>query len=301
MLKKIIYIVTHPIFILYYLDKYNIIRINDELYLKLRFQKLMNKKLDLDNPKTFSEKLQWLKLYDRNPLYTKLVDKYEVKKYVSKIIGSKYLIPTIGVYNNFNEINFDELPNKFIIKCTHDSGGNVIVDDKNNFDLCAARKKINKCLKNNFYYDGREWPYKNVKHRIIIEEYMEDKIDNELRDYKFFVINGKVRLLFVASNRQGDGDTYFDFFDIDYNHLNLLHGHPNAPTLPHKPYNFELMKQLAEKLANNIPEVRVDFYEVNKKIYFGEMTFFHHSGTLPFEPEIWDEKLGELLILPEKK
>jgi len=271
--------------------------IPDKIFLKMVYKKVFKKKLNLDNPKLFSEKIQWLKLYDRKKIYTTMVDKNEVKKYVSERIGDRYVIPTIGVYEKFDDIVFEELPKQFVLKCTHDSGGLVIVKDKEKFDKKAARKKINKCMRRNYYYSGREWPYKNVKPRIIVEKYMEDKKDNELRDYKFFCFNGEFKVMFIASNRQGEGDTYFDFFDKDFKHLPFTNGHPNAPVKPHKPTSFNEMIKLAEKLSSGIPQVRIDFYEVNGRVYFGEMTFSHWSGLMPFEPEIWDKKLGDLIDL----
>lgn len=275
--------------------------ISDEEYIKMTYKYRTGKELNLSNPQTFNEKLQWLKLYDRRNVYTTMVDKYEVKKYVTDIIGEEYIIPTLGLYNSFDEIDFDKLPNQFVIKCTHDSGGLVIVKDKSKLDIKFAKKKINKCLKNNYYYSGREWPYKNVKPRIIIEKYIEDTKDNELRDYKLFCFNGKFKLMFVATNRQGKGETYFDFFDKDFKHLPFRNGHPNAPKLPHKPKNFEKMIDLAEQLSKDIPQVRIDFYDANGKIFFGEITFFHWSGAVPFDPEEWDYKLGKLIELPRKE
>lgn len=286
--------------ILWLMDRNIFFFLNDKIYLKLKFRLKMSKKLNLNNPQTFNEKLQWLKINDRKDIYTIMVDKYEVKNYVSKKIGEEYLIPTIGIYNSFEEINFEKLPNQFVIKCTHDSGGLVICRDKTNLDVKKAKKKINKYLKRKYFYIHREWPYKNVKPRIIIEKYMEDEKDNELRDYKLFCFNGTYKMMFIATNRQGEGDTYFDFFDRDFNHLPFTNGHPNAPKLPHKPHNYKKMIELAEKLSANIPQVRVDFYEVNGKIYFGEMTFFHWSGLVPFEPEKWDIKLGDWIKLPKK-
>ena len=271
--------------------------IPDKMFLKMVYKKVFKKKLNLNNPTLFSEKIQWLKLYDRKNIYTTMVDKYEVKKYVAEHIGSKYVIPAIGIYEKFDDIDFEKLPEQFVLKCTHDSGGLVIVKDKKKFDKKKARKKINKCMRRNYYYSGREWPYKNVKPRIIVEKYMEDKKDNELRDYKFFCFNGEVKVMFIASNRQGKGDTYFDFFDKDFRHLPFTNGHPNAPVIPRKPINYNEMIKLAEKLSSGIPQVRVDFYDVNGKVYFGEMTFSHWSGLMPFEPEIWDRKLGDMIDL----
>ena len=275
--------------------------IPDKTFIRIAYYIRMKRKLNISNPVTYNEKIQWLKLYDRKKIYTTMVDKDAVKKYVADIIGEKYLIPTLGVYNSFDEIDFEQLPNKFVIKCTHDSAGSVICEDKKNLDIKNAKKKINNSLSHNYYLNAREWPYKNVPHKIIIEKYMEDKTDGELRDYKFFCFNGKVHLMFIASNRQGEGDTYFDFYDTKFNHLELKHGHPNAPNPPHKPLKFDEMIELSEKLSKGIPHVRIDFYEVNGNVFFCEMTFYHHSGSVPFVPESWDIELGKLIELPSLK
>ena len=271
---------------------------SDEKFIKMKYKAKMGKKLNIDNPKTYNEKLQWIKLYDHNPLYTKLVDKFEVKSYVADVIGQEYIIPTIGVWDSFDDIDFKKLPNQFVLKCTHDSGGLVICKDKSLLNIPEAKKKITKCLKRNFYYFGREWPYKNVQPRIIAEEYMEDSKTGELRDYKFFAFDGEVKALFVATERQKIGeDVKFDFFDENYNHLDFRQGHENARILPEKPTNFEKMKGLAEQLSIGLKEVRVDFYEVDGQIYFGEMTFFHHGGWTAFDPDEWDYKFGEWIEL----
>ena len=275
--------------------------IPDRQYLKMMYRKLIGKELNLDNPETFNEKLQWLKLYNRKPEYTKMVDKYEVKKYVADLIGEEYIIPTLGVWDRVEDIDFDALPNQFVLKCTHDSGGLVICRDKSTLDIPEAIKKLKRSLKRNFYWYGREWPYKNVKPRIIAEKYMEDDSYKELRDYKFFCFDGKVKLLFIATERSNkNSETKFDFFDTEYNHLNIRNGHPNSDKPVEKPQNFEKMKELSSVLSKGIPHVRVDFYEVNGKVKFGEMTFFHWSGLVPFEPEEWDHKIGSWIKLPEK-
>lgn len=276
--------------------------LDDKEYLKRAFRVNMGRELNLENPTTYSEKLQWLKLYDRKPIYTTMVDKAAVKDYVATIIGEEYIIPTIAVYDSFNEIDFENLPNQFVLKCTHDSGGIIICKNKEAFDKKKAKRILNKYIKRDFYKGWREWPYKNVPRKIIAEQYMEDSETGELKDYKFFTFNGKVKALFIASDRQKvDEDTKFDFFDENYIHLPILNGHPNAAIEPKKPINFDLMKSLAEKLAIGIPHVRVDFYEINGKVYFGELTFFHWSGMVPFEPEEWDYRFGSWLTLPEKK
>ena len=272
--------------------------IPDSLYLRLEFFRCMRKWPDLKDPKTFNEKLQWLKLHDRKPEYATMVDKYEAKKYVTERIGEEYIVPTLGVWDRFDDIDFDSLPNQFVLKCTHDSGGLVIVRDKSKLDKEAAKKKIEACLKVNYYWRKREWPYKNVKPRIIAEQFMEDSQTGELRDYKFFCFDGEVKALFIASERQAAEETKFDFFDAEYNHLPFTNGHPNAEVLPQKPECFEQMKALAAKLSEGIPHLRVDFYEVGGKVYFGELTFFHWSGMMPFQPEQWDYTFGEWIKLP---
>ncbi|WP_065220242.1 MULTISPECIES: ATP-grasp fold amidoligase family protein [Butyricimonas] len=269
----------------------------DKLYLMIIFRRRMGYWTDFNNPKSFSEKLQWLKLYNRKPIYTTMVDKYAVKEYVSAIIGEEYIIPTLGIWNSFDEIDFDKLPNQFVLKCTHDSGGLVICKDKNKLDRTAANVKISKSLKTDYYKVWREWPYKNVPKKIIAEQYMEDSSTSELCDYKFFCFDGEVKAMYVATDRQRRKEPYFDFFDENYNHLPFKQGHPNSPTLPCKPVCFEKMKELAKKLSQGIVHARIDFYEVDGKVFFGEITLFHFSGIVPFEPAEWDLKFGEYIRL----
>jgi hypothetical protein len=273
---------------------------SDEKYLRKAFKIRMGRELELDNPQTYSDKLQWLKLYDRKPIYTQMVDKYEVKKLVAERIGEQFVIPTIGVWNHFDEIDFDRLPDQFVIKCTHDSGGLIICKDKNKLNKAAAKRKIEGCLKHNFFWGQREWPYKNVQPRIIAEPYLEDIKTHELRDYKFFTFDGEVKALFIATERSGKEETKFDFFDADGKLLPFTNGHPHANPTPALPICFEEMKQLASELGRGIPQVRVDFYEVNGRVYFGELTFFHWSGMVPYEPEEWDYKFGSWIELPQK-
>lgn len=278
------------------LDDFGIVRLNDNTFLKIKYKLNFNSDLNLNNPQTFSEKLQWLKLYDRRDIYTTMVDKYEVKKYVSDIIGKEYIIPTLGIYDSYDDIDFEKLPNKFVMKCTHDSGSIVVCKDIKTFDTAAARKILNRALKKNFYYLGREWPYKNVKPRIIIEKYMEDNETKELRDYKFFCFNGEVKFMFVATDR-AIHETKFNYYDLDFKLLPFTQHYPNDKRPIQKPINFDKMIALAEKLSKNIPHVRVDFYEINGKLYFGEFTFYHFAGFMPFEPELWDKKIGDMLDL----
>ena len=273
----------------------------DALYIKLLYKNRMKKKLDLTNPKTYNEKLQWLKLYNRKQEYTIMVDKYAVKGYVEKIIGKEYIIPTLGVWEHFDDIDFDKLPDQFVLKCTHDSGGLVICKDKETLDKEKAKKQIEHCLKRRYFLNTREWPYKDVKPQIIAEKYMVDESGYELKDYKFFTFDGKVKAMFIATDRGSESETCFDFYDCNFEHLPFKNGHPNAKKKIIKPENFDKMIELAEKLGKDIPHARIDFYNINGKIYFGEITFFHWSGLKPFEPEEWDYKFGSWIQLPEGK
>lgn len=268
---------------------------NDKYYLKLKYRLRMGKKLNLSDPKTYNEKLQWLKLNDRNRFYCKLVDKYEVRKYIEDKIGEEYLVPIIGVYDNVEEIDFKSLPEQFVIKCTHDSGGVIICKDKNKVNINDIKNKISRSLKKNFYYNGREWVYKEVKPRIIIEKYMVDESGTQLKDYKFFCFNGTAKLMFICSDR--GIATAFDFFDMDFNRIEMKQHYPNSTKHIKKPQAFEKMKELAEYLSQNIPHVRIDFYEINGKIYFGEFTFYHFSGFEKIQPDSFDRMLGEWIEL----
>lgn len=275
---------------------------SDEEYIRRQFKLVMGYDLDLDNPRTFSEKLQWIKLNDRNPLYTQLVDKYEVRKYIAEKIGEDYLIPLVGgSWNSVEEIDFEALPEQFVLKCTHDSGGIVICRDKAKLDIPAAKAKLSKRLRQNYYWLNREWPYKNVQPRIIAEKYMEDRTFGELRDYKFFAFDGEVKVVFIVSGRGSKDGTKANFFDMDFNDLHFSNEYPNTEMQLEKPEKFDEMKMLAAKLSQGIPEVRVDFYEVNGKVYFGELTFFDGGGFQAFDPPEWDEIFGSWLTLPEKQ
>ncbi len=270
----------------------------DKTYLKLRYRAVFKRKLNVKNPKTYNEKLQWMKLYDRNPLYTRLVDKYDVRDFVTDRIGEEHLIPCLGVWDKFEDINFDELPDQFVLKGTHDSGSVYICRDKSKIDKVALKKHFDEALRDNQYYGGREWAYKNLKGRIIAEEFMIDDSGIGLKDYKFFCFGGEVKAMFIATDRGVEGqDVKFDFFDRDFNHLPFRHGHENAVNTPQKPEGYEEMLVLAEKLAEGLRHVRVDLYNINGKIYFGEMTFYHHCGFVPFEPEEWDDTFGSWISL----
>lgn len=278
------YYFQNPSKLLFRIGRSSFLRLlSDEQYIKLLFRCNLGYKLDLENPRTFDEKLNWLKLHDRNPLYPKLVDKYEAKLYVASIIGDNYIIPTLGVYDKFVDINFDALPEKFVLKCTHDSGGLVICRDKSTLDIKSARKKIDRSLRRNYYNLGREWPYKDVKPRIIAEKYMTDSDDSdEFTDYKFYCFNGKADCVLVCLDR-AIGDTKFYFFDEQWNLKRYNKRGKEAPkdfTIP-KPDCMDEMFRIAGKLSENIPAVRVDLFQSNGQIYFGEMTLYPASG---FDP-----------------
>jgi hypothetical protein len=272
--------------------------ISDKLYLKSMYYFQLGKKLDLGNPKTFNEKLQWLKIYDRRPQYTKLVDKYLVRDYISKTIGEQYLIPLIDVYDDVKDIDWDMLPNRFVLKCTHGSGCNIICEDKKKLDIETSIKKLNKWMKRNYYFHAREWSYRNVKPRIICERYMIDESGFELKDYKFMCFNGKVKCSFVCLNRNSATGLNVDFYDLDWKPMPFERHFPNSGIVVPKPKNYNKMIEFAEKLSKGIPFVRVDFYEANGALYFGELTFFPGAGFEEFTPEKYDYLLGSWIELP---
>ena len=272
----------------------------DEQYIRLLYLAKFKKRLRLRDPKTFNEKLQWLKLHNRKPEYTTMVDKHEAKAYVAERIGDSFIIPTLGVWDSFDEIDFDALPDAFVLKCTHDSGGLVICRDKNTLDKAAAREKISSCLAKNYYWDYREWPYKGVNPRIIAETYLPGD-GGELPDFKFMCFNGKVKSIMVCSQRGTEDGLHVTNYDPQWNVQPFERGYPIAENPVQKPQRLEEMIRLAEQLAEGIPYLRVDFYETQGKIYFGELTFFPGSGYSRFRPREWDEILGSWIRLPEKK
>lgn len=276
MYKKILSVIKHPSLILLKLDKMNLIRLSDKKFIEYRFLSEMGYKLNLKSPQTFNEKLQWLKLYDRNPEYTKMVDKYEVREYIKEKIGEEYLIPLIGVYDKFDDIDFDKLSNQFVIKCNHDSGGLIICKDKNRLDIETARKKINRSLKTNYYYSGREWPYKNVKPKILIEKYMEDSNKSDLIDYKLFCFNGIPKIVLVCSERFSSSNMCETWFDMNWKLIDMTESGHRVDSTISKPKQLKKMVELSKKLSKNIPFIRVDWYEIGDKLYFGELTFIQH-------------------------
>ena len=287
-----------PWAIFYNLANLNCVKwIPDGILLKFVFRITIGKPLDLVNPKTFNEKIQWLKLYDRNSKYTKLVDKYEVREYIKNAIGAKYLVPLIGVYESFSEIDFSKLPNRFVLKCTHDSGSTIICKDKSKFDINRAKRKLEKKLKINLFWKTREWPYLNIKPRIICESLLEVPGNKELIDYKIMCFNGVPRCLFLCLDRGSDSGLKVDFYDMDWNPLPFERHYPRSERVIKKPQCFDEMVNLSKILSRSIPFVRVDFYIIENKIKFSELTFYPGSGIEEFTPESFDEILGSWLDL----
>lgn len=273
----------------------------DKLYLKIQYKKRIGKRLNLKSPVSFNEKIQWLKLYDRNPEYVKLVDKHLVKEIIKNRLGAEYIIPTIGVWNSVEDIDFYGLPNQFVLKCTHDSGGIVICKNKTEFDFEKAKKSLNRTMKRDYFYHGREWPYKNVERKIIAEKYMVDESGYELKDYKLMCFNGKVRCSFTCSNRSSQNGLYVNFYDGNWNPMPFERHYPKNPNEIPKPQSYDKMVEIAEVLSKDIPFVRVDFYQIEGQPVVGELTFYPGSGFEEFTPDIWDKKLGEWMVLPINK
>lgn len=273
---------------------------SDEQYLKRKYRAMLGKELNLDNPRCFNEKMQWLKLYDRRPEYTMMVDKYKVKEYVAGIIGEKHIIPTLGVWDNPDEIDFDTLPEKFVLKCNHNSGlGMYICRDKSNMDISRIKANLKKGLKEDYFLTGREWPYKNVPRKIIAEKYMSDG-NNGLIDYKVHNFNGVPKLILVCKDRFKNSGLTEDFFSTEWEHLNVKRPHRELSEQPiARPGELEKILDFSAWLSQNIPFVRTDFYIINHQVYFSELTFYPASGFETFDPDEWDYKMGEWLMLPK--
>ncbi|WP_172635073.1 ATP-grasp fold amidoligase family protein [Sphaerochaeta pleomorpha] len=292
--------VSSPRLLVLHMLKWKVARLlSDKTFVTIKYRMSLKKKLDLKNPKTYNEKLQWLKLYDRKEMYTKLVDKYEVREHIANTIGSEYLIPLIGVYDKVDDIDFDSLPDAFVLKPTQTSGDVIICRDKAKLNRDAAIGEMHAWMGKNYYWYDREWPYKDVKPRIVCEQLIETSDGNPPRDYKIFCFDGIPKFAFVASDR--GKTTKFDYFDVDWNRIPLIQHYPNSTYDIPKPQQWEKMLSLARVLSAGMPHVRVDFYiDANDTILFGELTFFHFSGFVEFEPEQYDLLLGSWLALPER-
>jgi len=276
----------------------NLLRfIPDIPYLKMVYKIKTGRWLNLKHPRGFNEKMQWLKIYDRHPEYSDFVDKYKVRNIVLSSIGEEYLIPLLGHWAHYRDIDFSKLPDKFVLKCNHDSGSVKIVLDKANINHKEFEDFFENRLRINAFNIGREYPYKEVKPLILAEKFMDSEDGKGITDYKFFCFHGEPKLMFVATERNS-GDTKFDFYDMEYNHLPIYNIHRNADVEPKRTVCFAEMKSLAAKLSKGFKFVRMDFYVINDKVYFGEYTFYHGGGFWLFEPEEYEQKLGAYLRLP---
>lgn len=274
--------------------------LSDKSFIKKIYKKRMGKEINLSNPQTFCEKENWLKLYDRKPIYTVMVDKYLARNFVAERIGDEYLVPLLGVWDKAEDIDFSTLPEKFVLKCNHNSDV-TICTDKAGLDQAATIKKLREQLKQDYYKGKREWPYKNIPRKIICEKFMENTNGEDLVDYKLFCFDGVPKFVMVNSNRFGEGGVKVDMYDMQWQHMDMRDGHyPNAGDIFSKPDCFDEMCSLAKKLSERIPVLRVDFNYWDKKLYFGELTFFHSAGLESFMPEKWDEIIGSWVNLPSK-
>lgn len=271
-----------------------------DVFLRIHYRVSLGKPLNLSNPTTFNEKMQWLKLYYHDPDFTVMVDKYAVKDYVKSKIGEEYVIPSLGVYDSYEDIDFNELPDQFVLKCTHDSGGIAICKDKSCFNYAKAREKLTRSLSRNYYYLGREWPYKNVRPRILVEKYMENKNRSNLDVYKILTFNGIPKIIQTIQNDKTPVES-IDYFDCSWNKLDMRQDYPNSHDPLNKPACLDQMLQLAEELSKGTPFLRVDLYEIDGKVYFSEFTFYSDCGFAPFTPSDWDATLGSWIQLPDKK
>ena len=297
-IKKYIFSSDYRFLISSGLGKYDVI--SDSEYVSRKFAAALGYRLSLEHPVTFNEKLQWLKLYDHKPEYTVMVDKYKVRDYISEKIGEQYLIPLLGVWNYPDEIDFSILPNQFVLKCNHNSGlGMYICKDKSKMNIKKVKNGLKCGLRQDYYLSGREWPYKNVVRKIIAEQFMKSDAGG-LTDYKIHCFNGEPKLILVCKDRFARTGLTEDFFTPQWEHLDIRRPtHPNALDKIAKPEELPEMLALAEKLSENIPFLRVDFYIIEHKVYFSELTFFPASGFKKFVPEKWDEVLGSWLELPQ--
>ena len=281
---------------------YSLSFLPDKIYLQIFYLATIGKLINFKNPKGFNEKLQWLKVNNRKSEYTQLVDKLAVREHIAEVLGEEYLFPLLGAWKNFEDIDFETLPEQFVLKCNHDSGSTKVISSKSNLtkeDFEMMKKSFSKRLKHDFFYAGREYPYKGITPYIIAEKLMfdENAPESSLVDYKFFCFNGEPELLLIISGRdkKKQGGYHEDFFDMDFNRVAVTNGFTSSNFTPEKPKNFEKMKEFAKLLTKDMQHVRLDFYEINGKIYFGEFTFFSSGGFLLFEPKEWEERLGNLI------
>lgn len=267
----------------------------DKLYITLLYRVKFGKSIDWKNPKTFNEKLNWEKLYLHEPRFTIMADKYDVKKYVANIIGEEYIVPCYGVWEKYEDIPFETLPDKFVIKMTHDSFGAIVCRDKSVFDYKKAHAAVKYATGRNWFPYNREWVYKDIKPRIIIDKFLDDHSGRELKDYKFWCFNGEPKIMYFTNKA---ASIFENFYDMSFRPLDINHGAERHKPEFEKPQAFDLMKKLATKLSKDIPFVRVDFFFVDGQVYFGEYTFYDWGGMKPFADDKWDYMLGSWIQLP---
>lgn len=271
----------------------------DIIYLRILFRLSVGYPLELESPRTYNAKLQWLKLYYRKNLMIRMVDKFKAKEFITEVVGCRYVVKSYGVWDHFDDIDLSKLPDSFVLKTTHDQGGVCIVRDKSEFDIESIRKSFERRLKKNHFWLSREWPYKNVKPRIMAEELLIDDNQSDLADYKFYCFDGKPKVMYIAQGRQ-EGHCTFDFFDVNFNKLDIKRpNYPNTEGDISKPKLWDEMIEVSQKLSEGLPHLRVDFYISNDRLFVGELTFFQGGGMMPFEPEAWDYIMGDYIILPK--
>lgn len=273
--------------------------LSDKSFIKKKYKDRLGKEINLSDPKTFCEKQNWLKLYDRKPIYTVMADKYLARDFVAERIGEEYLVPLLGVWDNADEIDFSLLPDEFVLKCNHNSDV-IICTDKSKLDIEDVRKKLNKQLEEDYYLAKREWPYKNIPRKIICEKFMKNYDESSPIEYKVFCFNGIPEYILVISGRFRTKEPTMDTYNIMWEHTDLINGGPLAGDVYKKPECFDELCKLSKKLSSNIPFLRVDFNYWNNKLFFGELTFFDSAGFEKYEPEKWDYILGDLIKLPSK-
>ena len=275
--------------------------LSDERYLRMIYKRHTGRRLNLDPPMTFNEKIQWLKLHDRNPLYKHLVDKLAVRDYVNSIVGESYLVPLIGVWKKPEDIDFANLPNQFVLKTTHDSGGVLLCHDKKRFDVPGAIDMLNQHLDQDFSEFGKEWAYHDIPRCIIAEQMLGGSDAGAPLDYKFMCFNGTVKCTFVCSERRSESGLKVTFYDRNWVPLPFQRHYPSSSIPIPRPANYQEMADIAVKLSGAIPFCRIDLYEINGRIFFGEVTLYPGGGFERFEPEEWDATLGSWLKLPVGK
>ena len=297
--KKLLFYFNHPKEFAFRMLARNAHRFKDDVkYINLKWWVANfygREKINWDNPVTFNEKLNWLKIHNRKPVYTQMADKSQAKEIVARKVGEQYVAKLYGVYQSFDDIDFDKLPNQFVLKCTHDSGSMIICKDKASLNKNEAKERLERALKAEYFFLSREWPYKDIKPQILAEEYLDDHVGSELRDYKFWCFNGVPRVVYFTNKGE---NIYENFYDLDFNPLDISHGFTRHKPEFTKPDTLQEMVDVATKLSEGIPFVRVDFFNVDGKVYFAEFTFFDWGGFKPFTNKEWDVKLGSWIELP---